>query len=185
MSWNDAFIGLQGQKPISFLKSAHCDHCKEYSLWIGSKMIYPEDLSVESANQDLPEEIKEDYLEAANILAKSSRGAAALLRLSIEKLVIFLKAEGDNLNAKIGYLVTKGLSIKIQKSLDVVRVIGNEAVHPGQIDLRDDPAIAQHLFKIVNIIAHAMITEPKEINALYETVVPDDKREGIEKRDTK
>lgn len=148
-------------------------------------MIYPESLAVESVNKDLPEEVKADYLEAATILTKSPRGAAALLRLSIEKLVAHLEAEGHDLNAKIGNLVIKGLSPKIQKSLDLVRVIGNEAVHPGQIDLRDDPAIAQNLFKLVNIIARTMITEPKEVDALYLDVVPEDKRLGIKKRDSK
>ena len=55
----------------------------------------------------------------------------------------------------------------IQKSLDLVRVIGNEAVHPGTIDLGDDRKTALGLFTLINLIATAMITEPKEVDEMY------------------
>lgn len=184
MSWNDAYIGYMGQQSLKSLKSAHCTHCNNYSLWIESSMIYPGEITVESPNQDLSEDIKEDYLEAANILNQSSRGAAALLRLSIEKLVNSLDAKGKDLNAKIGNLVTNGLNPKIQKALDVVRVIGNEAVHPGQIDLKDDPETAKALFRLVNVIADGMITKPKEVDSLFDELVPESHKESIIKRDS-
>jgi hypothetical protein len=65
----------------------------------------------------------------------------------------------------------------------VVRVIGNNAVHPGQIDLQDDPAIANALFGLVNLIAQQMITDRKEAEALYNDLLPAAQREAIEKRD--
>ena len=46
--------------------------------------------------------------------------------------------KGKDINTDIGNLVKKGLPIKVQESLDILRVIGNEAVHPGQLDLKDD-----------------------------------------------
>jgi hypothetical protein len=49
-------------------------------------MIYPEVISVDNLNEDMPEEVKFDYNEAALIVEKSPRAAAALLRLGIEKL---------------------------------------------------------------------------------------------------
>ena len=76
----------------------------------------------------------------------------------------------------------KGLNPKIQKSLDVVRVIGNEAVHPGTIDLKDNVEIAVQLCKIINIIAGAMITQSKMIDSMYEDL-PEDKKKKIEERD--
>jgi hypothetical protein len=148
-------------------------------------MVYPGQIEVESPNNDLPDDIKVDYLEAANIMNQSSRGAAALLRLAVEKLVNGLDAKGKDLNTKIGDLVSKGLSPKIQKSLDVVRFIGNEAVHPGQIDLNDSPEIAQTLFRLVNVIADDMITKPKEIDLIYDELVPENHKNGINKRDSK
>jgi hypothetical protein len=68
-----------------------------------------------------------------------------------------LGESGTNINSDIASLVKKGLNPKIQKSLDVVCVIGNEAVHPGTIDLRDNTDVAIQLCKIINIVTEAMI----------------------------
>lgn len=137
---------------------------------------------VEGPNDDLPEAVIEDYQEASEILQRSPRGAAALLRLAIQKLVDELVEGRDDLNTKIGTLVANGLDSRIQKALDSVRVIGNEAVHPGQIDLKDSPEIAHQLFKLVNLIGRRMITEPAEIEELYSSL-PSGKLKGIEDRD--
>lgn len=185
MTWDDSYIGYRGMIGIAGLRSAHCTHCNDYSLWVGNSMIYPGEIDVESPNQDLPEDIQTDYLEAASILNQSPRGAAALLRLAIEKLVNSLDAKGKDLNAKIGDLVTKGLSPKVQKALDVVRVIGNGSVHPGQIDIQDDPETARALFRLVNVIADGMITKPKEVDSLYDELIPENHKTGIENRDSK
>jgi hypothetical protein len=67
-------------------------------------------------------------------------------------------------------------------ALDIVRVTGNNAVHPGQMDLKDDPKIAHNLFSLVNFIASEMITKPKELEAMYEDL-PEGARKAIEKRD--
>lgn len=147
-------------------------------------MVYPKSILVDSPNDDLPQEVKDDYIEAASILSYSTRGAAALLRLAIQKLCNYLvDGEGD-LNTKIGELVNQGLNRKVQQALDIVRVIGNEAVHPGQIDLKDDINTASQLFRLVNIIGHQMITEPSEVDAMFNSL-PEAKKQQIEKRDGK
>ena len=76
----------------------------------------------------------------------------------------------------------RGLDARIQKALDVVRVIGNNAVHPGQVDLRDDKVTATELFKLVNLIVEAMIATPKHIEAMY-GALPEGALKAIEKRD--
>eukprot|EP01031_Cornospumella_fuschlensis_P049643 gene49643-60771_t len=81
-------------------------------------------------NPDLPENVLSIYNEAANIVNSSPRGALALLRLAIQELCINLGESGKDLNKDIGNLVSKGLLPDVQKALDVVRVIGNNAVHP-------------------------------------------------------
>ncbi len=162
----------------------HCSHCEKFSIWYEGSMIYPDFEGVQPPNQDLSEEIQTDYREASSILQKSPRGAAALLRLAIQKLCGELGEKGKNINDDIKNLVSKGLSSAVQKSLDVVRVIGNDAVHPGQIDLRDDIETAKALFKLVNLIAEKMITEPKEVEEIYNSL-PESKRQEIEKRDSK
>lgn len=79
-------------------------------------------------------------------------------------------------------LVGKGLEPKLQQALDIVRVVGNEAVHPGQIDLRDDRQTALQLFQLINIIADAMLSRPKQIADLYGKL-PETKLKAIEQRD--
>lgn len=184
MFWSNAGTYSNPMQWIEDLKISRCKHCEKYSLWIKDSMIYPSDISVESPNEDLPEDIKDDYLEAANILNLSPRGAAALLRLSIEKLVNHLEVEGKDLNSKIGSLVSKRLDPLVQKSLDIVRVIGNEAVHPGQIDIKDNPEIARSLFRLVNMITEEMITKPNKVSALYQELIPEKQKQGIVKRDS-
>lgn len=170
---------------IDKLFIAVCSHCSQLSVWYDQKMIYPDKTNIIEPNNDLNEDIKKDYLEAASILNKSPRGAAALLRLAIQKLCKQLGESGKNINDDIASLVKKGLPAQIQKALDIVRVVGNESVHPGQIDLNDNQEIANKLFDLINIIAQVMITQPKEIFALYENIIPDHKKEEIEKRDSK
>ncbi len=145
-------------------------------------MIYPIGGVSPLPNSDIPEDISADYLEAREIATASPRGAAALLRLCIQKLCIHLGQPGKDLNKDIGALVAEGLNPMIQKSLDIVRVIGNESVHPGSFDLRDDPLVAARLFLLVNIIADAMITQPKMIEETY-GMIPEGKKDGIAARD--
>ena len=145
-------------------------------------MAHPDSSSTPLPNADLPEDIRTDYEEARSIINRSSRGAAALLRLCVQKLCKHLGESGKDINADIKALVKKGLNPTIQKSLDIVRVIGNAAVHPGQIDLRDRPETAVHLCQLINIIAEAMITQPKMIEELY-AGLPATKRDQIQNRD--
>lgn len=115
---------------------------------------------------------------------ESPRSSAALLRLAIQKLCTELGQPGKNLNADIGELVKQGLSVRIQQSLDIVRVVGNNQVHPGVLDVRDDPVIALTLFELVNVIVEDRIARPKQIDALY-AKLPESSRKQIEERDAK
>jgi hypothetical protein len=130
----------------------------------------------------LSADIRTDYEEARSILARSPRGAAALLRLAIQKLCKELGKSGKDLNQDIAALVRVGLPVEVQRALDAVRVIGNEAVHPGQMDVSDNPKIAAALFGLVNFIVEKMISEPKAIDQIYE-LLPPDKLAQIQKRD--
>lgn len=132
----------------------------------------------------MPADIRLDYDEASTIFDKSPRGAAALIRLAIQKLCKELGQPGENINRDIGELVKGGLNIRVQQALDAVRVIGNEAVHPGQIDLRDDKATAGALFKLLNLIVEKTISEPKHVAEVYASL-PADKLRAIAKRDGK
>jgi hypothetical protein len=138
-----------GASNVPGLILAACDHCSRFSLWLEGDMVYPNTSIAPYPNPDLPQEVKLDFEEARNILAKSPRGAAALLRLAVQKFCKCLGEKGDNINQDIGELVKKGLPVGIQQALDAVRVVGNNAVHPGQIDITDDPETAARLFELV------------------------------------
>lgn len=145
-------------------------------------MLVPNDAAAPMPHPDIPEELKEDYEEARGVLAKSPRSSAALLRLCIQKLCAVLGEKGKNINDDIAELVKKGLPVPIQQALDIVRVIGNEQVHPGELDVRDDPEIAGQLFELINLIVEDRIARPKQIQALYSRL-PQGKRDAIAKRD--
>ena len=162
---------------------SECHHCREITIWRNYNMIFPLSGNVPIANVDLPDEIKADYNEAANIVNLSPRGSVAMLRLAIQKLCKALGEKGENINTDIKNLVAKGLPPIMQQALDSVRVIGNNAVHPGQIELTDDTTTAYKLFAFVNIIADTLITQPRQIAEFYTEVVPEKDKLAIQKRD--
>jgi len=145
-------------------------------------MVYPDVNLAPPPNPDLPNNIQSDYDEAGAILSRSPRGAAGLLRLAIQKLCVELGQPGKNINDDIAALVQKGLPAGVQQALDSVRVIGNEAVHPGQIDFSDTPEVATTLFSLINFICEKMISDPKTIEAIYGGLPPE-KLAAIKKRD--
>lgn len=147
-------------------------------------MIWPDALRVAEPNPDLPEEIITDYLEAASVLGKSPKAAAALIRLCLQKLCKHLGQKGKNINEDIASLVVAGLPIRIQKAMDSIRIIGNNAVHPGEINPADDPQMVPMLFALINMIADSMITQQKEIDRFY-ALLPERDRVNIDKRDSK
>jgi len=106
----------------------------------------------------------------------------ALLRLALQKLCAELGKPGKRIDDDIAALVQDGLSPGVQKALDAVRVIGNNAVHPGAMDLRDDRETATALFGLLNFIVEQMITRPKELDAIY-GALPESVRDRIAQRD--
>ncbi len=161
---------------------SRCEHCKNIIIWFGGNILYPKKLMVELPNDDLLDDIKKDYLEAATIFNDSPRASAAILRLALQKACKQLGEKGDNINDDIKNFVKKGLNEEVQKSLDTLRIIGNNAVHPGEINIEEKPELVLKLFKLINFIAEKMLTEPKEIKDIYEEL-PDNAKEQIIKRD--
>jgi len=161
-----------------------CEHCGAIAIWFGVSMIYPKVLIVSQPNIDLSDDIKTDYLEAAKIFVDSPRSSAALLRLALQKLCKELGEKGDDINTDIKNMVAKGLNPLVQKSLDALRITGNNGVHPGEINLVEEPERVIKLFELLNFIAEKMISEPKEIGSFYDDL-PNGAKEAVVKRDTK
>lgn len=197
MSW--LVLMIPPRTPIDFA-SAQCQSCRKRSIWqtftyegmlnmsietlTNGKMVYPTVATALAAHPMMPGEIKKDFEEARQIAGMSPRAAAGLLRLCIEKLCRLLTGEEKlKIDQQIAKLVAQGLSVKIQRALDSVRVIGNEAVHPGTIDIEDSEKYVYPLFKIVNLIVEELIATPAEIDDLFNSL-PEGKLEGIKQRDT-
>lgn len=163
------------------LKVSVCENCRKNCLWVGDQYVFPDRGNAPHPNPDMPVEVRNDYEEAARIYDKSPRGAAALLRLAIQKLMVKLEQPGKNINEDIAALVAKGLPSQIQQALDVVRVTGNNAVHPGQLDA-NDTRIAEQLFPLVNVIVEYQISLPTRIQEMYDAL-PGGAKAAIVKRD--
>lgn len=176
--------GISSYTAFNNLYVSECYNCGKYAIWVHDKLAYPNAISGDRAHEDMPSEIARDFEEARAILGDSPRGAAALLRLCVQKLCGHLGEKGKNIDEDIASLVGKGLNPLIQQSLDIVRVIGNEAVHPGVIDLSDDRASAEELLGLVNLIVDQMISQPRRIQELYGKL-PESKRKAIEERNEK
>lgn len=159
-----------------------CFACSKVAAWMGDVLVVPKSCSAPMPHAEMPLTVLPDFQEARSIVSQSPRGAAALLRLCVQKICVALRLPGKDLNKDIGTLVELGLPIQVQQALDAVRVIGNESVHPGELDMKDDQAAAEHLFELVNMVVEDRIAKPKALAALYARL-PQSKRDGIEQRD--
>ena len=101
----------------------------------------------------------------------------------MQKLLKQVGEDGKNINNDIKELVAKGLSPQIKHALELLRVVGNNAVHPGQIDIDDNKEIALKLFDLLNFIAQELITKPKELENLYNDIIPEQTKKHINQRD--
>ena len=107
-----------------------------------------------------------------------------MLRLAVQKLCEHLERKKvSNLSRCIARWVKEGLDEGVQKALDTVRVTGNNAVHPGKMDLNDDPESVKTLFEVVNFIIEKKISERKRIDQFYDKVLPEEEKQKIAKRD--
>ncbi|WP_268914004.1 DUF4145 domain-containing protein [Lentilactobacillus sp. SPB1-3] len=156
---------------------------------IKEQVIFPKvyNSTIPSPSNDMPEDAKDTYNEAVSIIDLSPRASAALARLATQQLIDNIVPGNGNLNDKIGKLVQNGLPEEVQRMLDSLRVIGNNSVHPGQIDFTDKEDalnIAKSLLIMLNTITSRLITEQKELDKIYD-MIPDGAKKSIVHRDNK
>ena len=166
------------------LDNSQCYKCKKRTYWLNGVMFHPDSITVEPVNPDMPPECKKLYHEAASVLSKSPRASAALLRLCVEQLMPHIGGTGKSINKEIERLVEEGIGEKVQQALDICRVIGNNAVHPGAIQIEDDTEISTTLFAMLNFIVEQKLSIPKRVEGSY-AKLPENVRKAIEERDKK
>ena len=192
MDWGHTVSVINNRQERTRIWAVKGQCCNRHSYWwvdefneatpVKGNMILPIQSSAPMPHDEMPENIKADYLEARAIVGQSSRGACALLRLAIQKLCIDLGYKSGNINRDIGSMVEDGLPLQIQQALDIVRVVGNNAVHPGELAKDDVDEIAIGIFNLINEIIEDRIAKPKRIRALYDKL-PLGAVEAIERRD--
>jgi hypothetical protein len=159
-----------------------CVVCSGEIVWFKTERRWPMGQIGPIAHPDMPERIASIYEEARAIGAQSPRAAAALLRLALQHLVTDLASGEKDVNKAIGALVKDGLPIRVQKAMDILRIVGNNAVHPGQIDLEEQSGTVEALFSLLNFVVDDRISKPKQIDDLYSTL-PAGPLAAIERRD--
>ena len=95
---------------------------------------------------------------------------------------LHLGKNGKNINDDISALVKEGLPPEIQQALDIVRVVGNNAVHPGELSEDDVAEVSDTLFELVNQIVEERIARPKKLNSMF-SKLPQGALDAIKKRD--
>jgi Domain of unknown function (DUF4145) len=125
------------------LHVSNCHNCNGFGIWVRGRLVFPFRVA------DRPDLVAEDFEEAAVILDKSPRGAAALIHLSIQTL---MQETDKHLDDKIASLVSKGLEVELQESMEALRALGNNGVHSGNIDLKEDKATATRIFALLKMI---------------------------------
>jgi hypothetical protein len=181
----NVFLSSERKDPYSFLvynlEVSRCDSCNDIAVWLSDKIVYPPSGPSGVAAQDMPSVVQSLFDEAGAVFATSPRAAAAILRLALQHLLKELGQTGKDINADINSLIDLGLDADIAKQMHALRIIGNESVHPGQIDVNDEPYIAEALFDVLNQIVEQMITRPRKREELWKRL-PEGKRKQVEDR---
>lgn len=180
--WSGMFYNVNNISKQASYSIAECSHCLGLSFWCEGSMIFPRVMIIVDCSEDMPDECKNIYQEARIIFQDSPRASAGLLRLLIQKLMVHLGEKGKHINEDIASLVKNGLPRKIQQALDVCRVVGNNAVHPGGINFEEDADMVLQLFDLINFIVEDRITRPKAVAQIY-AKLPAPAVDAIVKRD--
>lgn len=181
--WN-----IEDARYLDLLGISTCKACGKYHVWNSEKMIFPQktDSSIPIPLEDMPQVVKDLYLEARDVHPISYKASCALLRLALQHLCEELlkdRSTGE-INKDIGELVKEAVPQEFQQALDIVRVIGNNAVHPGKMDESDVEEYAITLFELLNYIVQEKIVRPKIIGGIYNKL-PSGVLKQIERRDNK
>ena len=176
-------LTINQTEELDSISISTCNVCNKYHIWHNDKMIIPTNSPIPMPLEDMRQVVKDLYLEARDVYPISHKSACAILRLAVQHLCKELGEKGKNINDDIGSLVSKGLPERIQKALDIVRVVGNSAVHPGKMDESDTKLYAEKMFRLINMIVEDRIVKPNEIDDLFDGL-PEGTKKAIEKRDS-
>ena len=171
--------------PVDFMPTniwqGKCLACEQYIIINGFSVVYPEESNAPPIKMETPHSIKEIATEARMVHSQSPRASSALLRLALEMLLQNVLENNNKLNDNISILLERGIEDDLRRALEVIRIFGNEGVHPGTINLNDDEQSSIKLFNVFNYIVTRFIVEKGMIKEMY-GIIPEEKREKIEEK---
>lgn len=132
----------------------------------------------------MPDACKEIYNEAALVFSYSRRAAAALLRLCLQLLLKEAGIPGSSIDKQIQNLIKSGEDPSDVLYMDICRILGNESVHPGTINLNEDTDTAAVLFMFINMATSRLFTVKRQINEIYQKL-PAGARKALEDRNAR
>jgi hypothetical protein len=168
-------------RDVQNVSISYCFNCNEMCLWVYDQLIWPRREGFPEPKLHAPPNVRRESEEASQTLEASPRGAAALLRIAIEKLCKELGVSGENLKDDMAFFVREDVDARVQRVLDAAQIIESNAMRPGQIGLGEDRATAETLSGLVNLICEKMIMEPRHLQEVY-TKVREDARTAMEQR---
>lgn len=183
-AWSTVLTNLYagGYTSLDGWMASMCARCQEACLWLHDQLVYPLTMIGPLPHADMPTAVHGLYEEARTVSSLSRKSAAALLRLALQLLVDDLEPGKGDINSKIGSLVQRGLDPQVQQAMDVLRVVGNNAVHPGQIDLDADDELLPALFAMLNLVVEQVVARPKHVAGLFASL-PASAQAAVAKRD--
>ncbi len=120
--------------------------------------------------KEIPDSLREDYQEAALVLADSPKASAALSRRCLQHLLRdTCKVKPSSLHNEIEELLKRSeLPSYISKSLDAIRNIGNFAAHPTKSDksgeiLDVEPGEAEWNLDVLEALFDFYFVQPAEL----------------------
>lgn len=139
-------------------------------------MVHPSVSTTPLAHEDMPEDVKEVYDKARAVFPFSHEASSAMLRSALEQLLNHLDPSSNNLSKKLDRLIQKGtLPEPVIQAMDSIRLIGNDAIHPGKIQWDEPQEIALLLFELMNMIVEETITKPNKVRHLY-SLLPESRK---------
>ena len=159
------------------LHVSRCYNCKGFTVWVRDRLVFPVrgdeppdvvEVDFEEVAEDVQEtaedeEVSEDFEEAAAILNKFPRGAAALPRVCIQNMMPLLKENAKNLDENISSLVRKGLEVEIQQAMDVLQVVRKSPLQTTEFDLKEENETVKKFFNsLERILERRMLKKTGE-----------------------
>lgn len=203
--WPKLIHKIKGTWEYHNLRYSDCQWCKWRMVWLESytpitlskdkkenRIIFPINYNRKSKIKflnDTPEIIIDDLKEAASIIDLSPRWSCALLRLALQKFLdeIIFKINWNKkktVDESINFLLNeKILSQDIINIMHTLRIVWNEAVHPWQMDLKDDKETALKMFDFFNYLIKTIISDNKDKIKIFDMLPENKKKDAIKENE--